>query len=101
MSEWIRAGALWLIGVDTPYGVHCCQGGCSSGLLDLTCDCEDNSSVREATLKRIKELHINPEHVEEQVRALWMETLENSPYEDRVFFETVLKKGRSQTPPLF
>jgi len=101
MPEWIRAGALWLIGVDTPHGVHCCQGGCASGLLDLTCDCEDNSEVREATLKRINELHINPEHVEEQVQAMWMGNLENSPYDDREFFEGILKKGRTLTPPLF
>jgi len=101
MPEWVRAGTLWLIGVDTPHGVHCCQGGCSSGLLDLTCDCEDNATVRQNALRRIKELHMNPEHVEEQVQAMWLGNLENSPYDDRVFFETVLKKGRSLTPPLF
>jgi hypothetical protein len=52
-------------------------------------------------LRRIKELHMNPEHVEEQVQAMWLGNLENSPYDDREFFEGILKKGRSLTPPLF
>lgn len=31
----IDGEALWLIGVDTPKGIHCCNGGCSMGSLDL------------------------------------------------------------------
>ena len=42
----IPAGLCWLLGVDTPNGIHCCLGGCSSGIVDLSCECDENRIVR-------------------------------------------------------
>lgn len=71
----IDGEALWLIGVDTPKGIHCCNGGCSMGSLDLTCECEDNKDVRERTLARMKSLKIlsqknlyNPEELFNRIK---------------------------------
>lgn len=55
-DNYWTAQELWMIGVDTPIGIHCCLGGCSAGRLDLECGCDDNAEVRERTKARLATL---------------------------------------------
>jgi len=69
-TNW-KGSELWMIGVDTPDGIGCCQGGCSSGTLDLMCDCERNSELREVVKRRIAQLSRMTIQVEEDQLYRW------------------------------
>jgi hypothetical protein len=88
---YISGHYLWLIGVDTPNGIHCCHAGCSSGRIDLTCECPENEEIRRRAKQRIEELDIKPS--EESILWFWLWNFEHSPMENRELFNTVLKQG--------
>jgi hypothetical protein len=44
------------MGVETPNGIHCCQGGCSAGYLDIECPCADNAEVRGKLCAKLDEI---------------------------------------------
>lgn len=56
--EGLSAGIAWLIGIDTPHGIHCCNGSCSSNMLVLSCNCEENRKVREGVKEYISKHRI-------------------------------------------
>jgi hypothetical protein len=104
MTNYGRVGGeyLWLIGVDTPMGIHCCYGGCSSGVIDLGCDCDENKDVRIKAINRLNELKILPGEgipLATRIMRMWLNSL--SPMDDHDFFNVILEHGKKIIAPPF
>ncbi len=95
-KEYWDAKELWLLGIDTPNGIHCCYGGCSAGTLDAYCDCEENKEVREQLYKFVEE-HGEVEPLEFGMKMLWFAG--KIPELTKIIQEQAKEYGREELTP--